>query len=221
VPGLINPVAVSAGLNHTCALDATGVVCWGAGTTNTGNFPEFGQSIVPALMNPVAVSAGGWHTCALDTTGVVCWGAGTTNTGSNFEYGQSIVSSLYYDKDLDGLADSVEDANGNGIVDAGETNPLNPDTDADGFNDGMEVSYGSDPLSQSDTPANGDVNNDGVVNAADVLLVTRIITGQYTASNDEEIRADVAPFNGTYPEPDGDINAGDLLRIQQMAVGWQ
>ena len=66
----------------------------------------------------------------------------------------------------------------------------------------------------------GDVNDGGVVNATDVLQVTRIITGQYTASNDEEIHADVAPFKGAYPEPDKDIDAGDLLRIQQMSVGW-
>jgi hypothetical protein len=132
------------------------------------------------------------------------------------------------DGDGDGLCDGPntvggctggEDLNANGIVDAGETDPTNPDTDGDGFDDGAEVYYGSDPLDQSDTPANGDINQDGVVNAADVLLATRIITGQYTPTTDEAVRADVAPFNGTYPTPDGQVNAGDLVRIQRMAVG--
>jgi len=132
------------------------------------------------------------------------------------------------DSDGDGLCDGPntvggctggEDQNANGIVDAGETDPTNPDSDGDFFLDGEELYYGSDPLNQADTPANGDINEDGMVNAADVLLATRIITGQYTPTTDEAVRADVAPFNGTYPTPDGQVNAGDLVRIQRMAVG--
>jgi hypothetical protein len=42
------------------------------------------------------------------------------------------------DDDNDGLADSQEDKNQNGIVDLGETDPLNPDTDGDGLNDGVD-----------------------------------------------------------------------------------
>jgi len=39
---------LSAGEYYTCGLKGDGtVVCWGAGKTNTGNWPEFGQSIVP------------------------------------------------------------------------------------------------------------------------------------------------------------------------------
>ncbi len=39
------------------------------------------------------------------------------------------------DDDGDGLLDSEEDKNGNGVVDSGETNPKNPDTDFDGVSD--------------------------------------------------------------------------------------
>ena len=39
------------------------------------------------------------------------------------------------DDDGDGLLDIAEDANGNGVVDAGETDPLLADTDGDGVND--------------------------------------------------------------------------------------
>jgi hypothetical protein len=39
------------------------------------------------------------------------------------------------DDDGDGLLDSEEDKNGNGVVDSGETNPKNPDTDFDGVPD--------------------------------------------------------------------------------------
>jgi len=70
---------VSAGEKITCALDDTGVKCWGR---NGG-----GQTNVPPLVNPKMVSAGGWqHTCALDDTGVKCWGAN--------DYGQTNVPQL-------------------------------------------------------------------------------------------------------------------------------
>ena len=40
------------------------------------------------------------------------------------------------DDDGDGLNDTLEDVNGNGTVDAGETDPLKADTDGDGICDG-------------------------------------------------------------------------------------
>ena len=43
------------------------------------------------------------------------------------------------DSDDDGLSDGAEDANGNGSVDAGETDPCNPDSDGDGLKDGTEL----------------------------------------------------------------------------------
>jgi hypothetical protein len=92
----------------------------------------------------------------------------------------------------------------------------NPDSDGDTFNDGMEALYGSDPLNISDTPENnhvnnGDVNDDGGVDAADVLLATRILLNQYLPTDAEKVRADMVP--------DGVINAGDVVRIRQAALG--
>lgn len=52
---------------------------------------------------------------------------------------------------FDGSANS-EDTNGNGQVDPGETDPGNPDTDSDGFDDGEEVAAGSDPLDPLSVP---------------------------------------------------------------------
>jgi len=137
VPVLSHPVAVSAGGLHSCALDDSGVVCWGRSAE--------GQITVPGLRNPAAVSAGLWATCALDDSGVVCW-------GRNVE-GQISVPVLAFDKDLDGLLDSQEDVNNNGVVDAGETDSLNPDSDGDGVSDGEEVNLlGTDPLNDDVPP---------------------------------------------------------------------
>lgn len=61
---------VSAGKYHTCALDDSGVVCWGSNKDN--------QLSVPVLSNPRQISAGDEHTCAVDDSGVVCWGAQET-----------------------------------------------------------------------------------------------------------------------------------------------
>jgi hypothetical protein len=59
---------------------------------------------------------------------------------------------LNVDTDSDGLPDNVEDADGDGIVDPDETDPLNEDTDGDGASDGLEVQWGFDPLDPNDTP---------------------------------------------------------------------
>jgi hypothetical protein len=129
------------------------------------------------------------------------------------------------DTDGDGVCDgpgtvaatcvSGEDLNANGAVDSGETDPKDADTDDDTYNDGMEVLYGSDPLSASDTPEdnhinNGDINGDDEVDAADVLLAIRIVLNQHTPTSEELVRADMVP--------NGVINGGDLVRILQAAM---
>ena len=50
-----------------------------------------------------------------------------------------------HDSDGDGIPDFEEDANHNHRVDHGETDPLNPDTDGDGADDGVERRKGTDP----------------------------------------------------------------------------
>ena len=54
----------------------------------------------------------------------------------------SINPAVYMeDSDDDGILDVSEDANHNGMVDSGETDPNNPDTDNDGIQDGTELGF--------------------------------------------------------------------------------
>lgn len=82
------------------------------------------------------------------------------------------------DNDGDGLLNSTEDTNGNGVHDEGETDPNNPDTDGDNLEDGEEDANlngvqdvgETDPLDKCDpknTSPDCDFDNDGIVNAID------------------------------------------------------
>jgi hypothetical protein len=55
--------------------------------------------------------------------------------------------------------------------------------------------------------------------ATPMLLMERFILGLDTPTTDEMSRADIAPFNGSYPVPNDSLDGGDLVRIQRMAVG--
>ena len=61
----------------------------------------------------------------------------------------SIPNSAGIDLDNDGIDDRDEDPNLNGLVDAGETNPDNDNTDGDRTPDGAERKTGTDPLNPS------------------------------------------------------------------------
>ncbi|MCL4395054.1 MAG: RCC1 domain-containing protein, partial [Chloroflexi bacterium] len=59
VSGSRLPERISAGLAHTCGIKTDGsVACWGAGTSNTGTYPNYGQAMQPSGTF-LQVSAGG------------------------------------------------------------------------------------------------------------------------------------------------------------------
>ena len=117
------------------------------------------------------------------------------------------------DTDNDTLSDGDE-------VNSYSTNPLLADSDADGFGDAVEVAAGSDPNNGLSVPAstNGDINNDGILNAADVLLASRFATGSLIPDSAQLLRGDVAPIVNNVSVPDGLFNAGDLLIIQRWML---
>lgn len=127
------------------------------------------------------------------------------------------------DSDDDGLTDGFEvnyaspptDTYSEGL----DTDPLDPDTDADGFLDGMELAAGHNPLVGSDSPVWGDINGDGAVDAADILLLTRAVLGLTTLANDEKARVDIAPVLDGTPAPDNQVTLGDLVVIERILLG--
>lgn len=75
----------------------------------------------------------------------------------------SYAISSIHDTDGDGIPDLTEDANGNGIMDTGETDPYNADTDNGGESDGTEVAGKRDPLDPLDDRT-ADRDGDGLSN---------------------------------------------------------
>ncbi len=84
--------SVAAGRDHTCAVVAGGVTCWGSGAGGAlglGGEANSGEQMpIAPLPNvdvdpaPVALAAGGDGTCLLDDTGfVTCWGHGDLSAG--------------------------------------------------------------------------------------------------------------------------------------------
>lgn len=67
------------------------------------------------------------------------------------------------------------------------------------------------------TAADGDLNGDGNVDVADVLLAERIALGLIVPTANQLAHGDVAPAGN----PDGIIDAADVLRIRRKALGLE
>ena len=67
--------------------------------------------------------------------------------------------------------------------------------------------------------ADGDVNGDGQVDVADLLLAMRILNGQYIPTQEEQNRWDVAPLVSGVPQSDLQNNVGDYLVLQRKVLG--
>jgi len=118
------------------------------------------------------------------------------------------------DTDNDGLLDGDEvylygydpllaDSNGNGTDDGDE------DFDGDG------LSNVSDPLPLATNFQDGDMNNSGSVDAADVLIIQQIALGLRTPTLSDYQHGDVVPLGA----PDGVIDTGDVLMVTRAALG--
>jgi hypothetical protein len=140
------------------------------------------------------------------------------------------------DIDCDGLNDKEEtdvyqtdpinpDSDEDGLVDGDEvfvysTLPLNPDTDGDGVLDGQEISDHTDPNNSASLhTSRGDMNDDGDVNAADLLIHQRIIMGDIPLTPELLAKGDLAPLVNGLPAPDGQLTLGDYVVLQRKVLG--
>jgi subtilisin family serine protease len=128
------------------------------------------------------------------------------------------------DTDDDGLTDYQEVAWDGDVTaySAGkDADPLDPDTDDDLIKDGTELLAGYDPLNGADTPVWGDIDNNGVVNAADVLLATRAALGLVSLDDAQLARGNVAPLVGGVPDssPEDEFTVANLMLITGKAAG--
>lgn len=65
----------------------------------------------------------------------------------------------------------------------------------------------------------GDINGDGVVDTADVLLAEQIASGLIAPTVSQLAHGDVAPLVNGVPAPDGMIDVRDVLIIERKAFG--
>jgi len=113
------------------------------------------------------------------------------------------------DSDGDGLLDTDEDTNGNSLVDAGETDPYNVDTDGDGLVDGAGgiVCVASGPGCAAVYPAGVDTDGDGFVE------------GEQDFGNDPTINdyadGNIAPWGA----PDAGLTLGDYVVAVRIVNG--
>jgi len=132
------------------------------------------------------------------------------------------VSTINFDQldnDGDGTGDVCDpDDDNDGLTDVDEvstqgTDPTLADTDGDGLLDGDEVNfYETDPLFTNipgDLGPRGDL--DGLLNAGDLIVLTRLVTGQITATQGELLLGDL-----NYNE---ELDVGDLLLLQRAVLG--
>jgi hypothetical protein len=138
-------IQVDGGRYHSLAIKTDGsLVAWGndasgevSGTPSGTDF----QQVVGGMDFSIALKNDG---------SLVAWGNNSygqvSNTPTGTDFAQIAaglkhgVALLGDDFDQDGLYDFQEDTNSNGIIDPGETDPFDQDTDDDGLSDGEEVS---------------------------------------------------------------------------------
>jgi hypothetical protein len=157
-------------------------------------------------------------------------GDGLSDSFETYVYGSN---PNVLDSDGDGLVDGSDgvvvvaalpggvDSDADGFVDGEQdfgTLPTVPDSDGDQLNDGIEVSYGSNPGDSGSWPniADGDLaplgSPDGLINGADYLIAQRIATGELTALPLQFAHGDLYPPG----LPDDIIGVPDLLLLLQL-----
>ncbi len=149
----------------------------------------------------------------LDASGDICDDDDDNDSLSDV-FENSIGSNPFlWDTDGDGLSDYEEvayDGDATTYTPGQDLNPLSADTDGDLIPDNV------DPIPLTFNFNDGDLaplgNPDGIINAADFTVLTRIVLGHITPDNLELSHGDIYPKGA----PDGLINVSDLILLRQL-----
>lgn len=90
------------------------------------------------------------------------------------------------------------------------TDPVKADTDGDGVRDDTEISAGTDPLLASSHPGDGDLTDNGALDAGDYIVLSRIVLHLRVATATELTHGDL---NG-----DGALDTRDLLLLARRLL---
>ncbi len=147
--------------------------------------------------------------------------------GADPVYGAGKLQLPLIDSDSDGLSNVEEiglgtdaldsDSDNDGLTDFEEnrtyaTDPLAADSDADGLTDYEEVIvYATDPLASNlgDLAPSG--SPDGVINVADYLVLTRLVSGAADPIAPASVLGDL--------NDNGSLDSGDLVLLLQAVLG--
>jgi YD repeat-containing protein len=119
-------------------------------------------------------------------------------------------------EDVAGTNPVSADYDGDGLSNLTEwlvtgTDARSTDTDGDGIADNVEVTKGTDPLNSASYPGDGDLNQDGRVDAGDLVLEMQIALGTRTPTSVQLTHGDM--------NQDGVIDVRDMLKLERKALG--
>ncbi len=225
---LNNPpvVTITSPANNTMVLD-TDLVSLQAGATDVED-GDVSASLTWSSSLSGALGSGASLTTTLLEGVHTITATATDSLGRTGSATLTVTSYGSSDTDTDGLADNWEfsnfgtlaetgsgDFDNDGLLNIDEFNlgtiPTLQDTDGDGLTDGDEVNlYGLDP----NTSNKGDIGPrnapDGLINAGDLVVMTRLVTGAIQPSALESALADI--------NSDSVLNAADLLLLQKAVL---
>lgn len=114
-------------------------------------------------------------------------------------------TNIFIDSDQDGLSDSEEKAYG--------TNPANPDTDGDGYTDGVEINSGYDPLKSA--PGDKIVSSSGVAESDSKTAAGTKETGKNLTN---EVAKKIYDLTKTDPEGNAEVTMEDVQALVDKAL---
>jgi len=117
------------------------------------------------------------------------------------------------DTDGDGLLDRIEDADGDGAVGPGETDPFNPDSDNDLLLDGQEDLNGNGMVDEGETdPTSADTDGDGLTDGTDQFPLTwpKPFVSTVTPTTGSTIGGDAVTIDGRYLPDDATVLFGTV-----------